>query len=198
MAHEHRDASLHVAYLGPPGTYSHQMALEFLATGVSTSTSIPRATTHSPVLVPKDTITQAAEFALSPRSSNSISNSSNSVQTATASTTDRHIAVLPLENSTHGPVTETLAVLNRYKDTYKILRRTSLTVRHALLVGSQTYVRLVQIEDDGSGRVTDKAMQSIQRIASHEQVKAVMNLCVSRTADRLTDDGQPGSALHPL
>ncbi|CAO1627731.1 unnamed protein product [Parajaminaea phylloscopi] len=160
--------TLQVAYLGPPGTYSHQVALQ----------AFPEHAQQGLVFVPQDTITQAAQWALqadteTERNTQPLSRPANTQGGDDASHNTlaplKRMAVLPLENSTHGPVTETLAVLDSFDGRYAVTRKTRLAVRHALLVGPRTYAQLVQIDDDGSGSVSEKALQSIQRVVSHEQ-----------------------------
>lgn len=145
------DEELQIGYLGPPGTYSHQVALS-LYTGSSSC----RVT-----LVPHPTITKTAEFALEPRP-----------HSDHRGVSCRRQALLPLENSTHGPVTETLAVLAKYDACYTSLGKPTLAVKHALLAGRRTYETL--LEQSGGQMISDQALQLIEKVTSHEQVSCTV------------------------
>ncbi|PWN29495.1 Prephenate dehydratase [Jaminaea rosea] len=137
-------AAFEVAYLGPPGTYSHQVAL-----GLYPDYRDNQASSSKVTLIPYDTITQTAASILS-------------------ASAPRRLALLPLKNSTHGIVKETEEFLASSPVPVETIKTVELAVRHALLVNSKTYERLQQVKDSDRP-LSDEALKSIEKVYSHEQ-----------------------------
>ncbi|CAO1630773.1 unnamed protein product [Jaminaea pallidilutea] len=158
--------TLYVAYLGPPGTYSHQVALGLHPEckqqqdrhqhqhQQSTANAVA-STSARTILVPCPTIRAALDYALDPEALEQ------------TNTETKRRALIPIKNSTHGVVKETVAGLEEHSARRKVktLQTVQLPVQHALLAGPRTYEALA--EDDGT--VTDEALERIQKVMSHEQ-----------------------------
>lgn len=152
------DEDIEVAYLGPPGTYSHQVALSLYPT--TRGDGSQEASTSRVTLTPCATITDAANFAVAP---------------ADGGSRRRRLALLPLKNSTHGIVKETEAFLASSPVAVQRVKTVEFAVRHALLVNRKTYERLQRAggrEESNEGTISDEALKSIEKVYSHEQVRS--------------------------
>lgn len=158
-----------VAYLGPPGTFSHQVALGLYPDHRDNQPSSSKVT-----LIPYDTITQAADSILS-------------------ASTPRRLALLPLKNSTHGIVKETEEFLASSPVPVETIKTVALAVRHALLVNSKTYERLQQVKDSDRP-LRDEALKSIEKVYSHEQVR----LCPASHSRHPSSDRSFSSGPWPM
>lgn len=191
MATSHEGGAQHIdgqaAYLGPPGTYSHQVALRHFGADAALTprTSIAAAFDF---LFPSEDLVPAASATKGPKAP--------------------RYALLPYENSTYGPVLETLRCLFKpeFADGHarssdlvaanpalptgtislqsdlriSVVGEAQLGVCHALLVGAEAYERLTSSssgaekldgDKDGADQVDWKA---ITRILSHEQVSSAI------------------------
>ncbi|PWN53094.1 PDT-domain-containing protein [Violaceomyces palustris] len=154
-----------VAYLGPPGTYSHQAALQAFG---------PTTPTGGANLVPQASIGSAIDFV---RSAPQIPASAR----AEGARALVRFAVVPLENSTFGPVSETMEQLCGEASTIAggglakaeayVIGETRLSIGHALMCGPNTYSRLVKLAGglDASGNLGLEALAHVTEVYSHEQ-----------------------------
>ncbi|PWN18259.1 hypothetical protein BCV69DRAFT_295409 [Microstroma glucosiphilum] len=154
-------AEVELAYLGPPGTYSHQVALNLDIPALLESQPGKRVVLKGkgPEVVdlhPCSTITQTLERALQAKE-------------GVSAQKPYRLALLPFANSTFGPVKETASLLAEYKDKMNVLAATELKVQHSLLVSEATYKALESAGDISSGKVKQSAFAKIQRVYSHEQ-----------------------------
>lgn len=103
-------------YLGPPGTYSHQVAME----------TIPAKAVDKVVLVPSETIKSTFEQAVK----------------ITKRTGQTSWSLLPYENNSNGPVVDSYDILFAMGATTRIIGNFYLPVHHSLMCTKKTYEAL--------------------------------------------------------
>lgn len=153
-------SSMSICYLGPAGTYSHQVANTFRIVGDDDDDD--DSTTIS--TMSRSTITEAYNFRAS-------------------------CCCIPFENSTYGLVSETVSLLTdsnpHGSDSIQIRGEARLPVGHSLLVNKRDYHRLKQqarrrrgdetnqhqdeMKDDDE-ELNDEELKGIGMVHSHEQV----------------------------
>jgi len=159
--------NIRIGFLGPEGTYSHQVSTSFKQ--------------DLPVSAFKSDLT--------------ISHKSHSTITGAFNSTDREsqACLIPFENSTYGLVGETIDNLVKLQDVTRqdagksIRGEARLPVGHSLLVNQKDYQKLKelardrrrregepdgQIEDD-QRELNDEELSGIGRVYSHEQASVV-------------------------
>lgn len=156
-----------LAYLGPPGTYTHQAALKLFG---------ERGTN----LIPMQSITGAIDF----------------VRRGTPG--NAKMAIVPVENSTFGPVQDTVdgllgidngdrhAVDPSQGAKVHVIGETRLSIEHALLCGPKTYHHLLRLqgETDPNAQIRDDTLSNITNVISHEQALGQCSHFLSRYLPR--------------
>lgn len=139
-----------IFYLGPPGTYSHEAA----STIATTRQSSGLASTFE--LRPSDNITACLADAKAHSA----------------------FALVPLENSTYGPVNETINALVGIGKEASVVGEVVRPVRHALLASRDTERRLDELyaaeQSEESGR--ESRLRFLEVVYSHEQVSSLARL----------------------
>ena len=171
-----------VAYLGPPGTYSHVAATKVFGSVGSN-------------LIPTQSIGGAIDFV------------------KRGSPGNLKFAVAPIENSTHGPVKDTVDALcditgdaNAQSGTggrVYVIGETTLAIKHALLCGPKTFQHLLQAQ--GSQSATDtirpETLAQVTNVFSHEQALGQCKRFLARympQARKKNVDSTAGAAVAAL
>lgn len=144
-------------YLGPPGTYSHQVALDLVPNlqfdrhysdeeGKRTSEIL--GVTLKPCKSIRETFKEAQELA----------NQSNLFS----------LALLPFENNSNGPVQDSYDILHNafaFPSTLRVVAEASLPVSHSLLVTKEVWTKLKGNKE----KVELSDLQKLDQISSHPQ-----------------------------
>ena len=174
-------------FLGPPGTYSHQVALGVYPDGVLQEGSSSSDVASGVKLVACATITSTIQEAAT------LSTSSSLTQTQ---------ALVPLSNSTFGPVKETYSLLNlsssdnlekgqeldvRWNDNdttvakaparVRVVKKIVNSIEHSLLVHQSTWDALTTQDQDASAdELPLESLRRITEVRSHEQVSNIARM----------------------
>jgi hypothetical protein len=137
-------------YLGPPGTYSHQVALE-LVTGLSRG-----GTTSNPSLQPCQTIKSTLQEA----------------KDSTTSTGQTSWALLPFENNSNGPVVDSYDMLfslplSSPPMSVRVVREYQLRVSHSLMCTKAVYAQVSRRKGTGEVEID---WDKFDAVSSHTQV----------------------------
>lgn len=177
-----------VTFLGPPGTYSHQVALGVYPDGVLQEGSSSSDVASGVNLVACATITSTIQEAAT------LSTSSSPTQSLQA--------LVPLSNSTFGPVKETYSLLNlsssdnleegqeldvrwNYNDTtiakaparVRVVKKIVNSIEHSLLVHQSTWDALTTQDQDASAdELPLESLRRITEVRSHEQVSNIARM----------------------
>ncbi|UZJ54462.1 hypothetical protein CBS101457_003782 [Exobasidium rhododendri] len=136
--HHRHEKLLH--YLGPPGTYSHQVALD-LANRLAKDAS-------SAVLQPCSSINATLEQA----------------NERTAMTGRNSWALLPFENNSNGPVADSYDILFAMSSSFRVVEEYYLPVSHSLLCNKGVYLHLC-----GGDLEAVPDLSKLDAVSSHPQ-----------------------------
>lgn len=144
-------------FLGPVGTYSHQVAKDM-------APLIQARGDESKVeLVPCTSIWSTRDDAI----------------TRSKATEEVSYALLPYENNSNGPVKETydtfISATIGTKTTLSIVEEAYLPVSHALLCSKKTYKELIKDSPDNKPN-----LRKIKKVLSHPQVSIIFDSSFSR------------------
>lgn len=161
-------------YLGPPGTYSHQVALE-LAPRLkqrSVNRSATGRSASGPDHARQGSSTDGRAVADDLPSSSIVLRPCSTIRSTVTearllarSTGMPSLALLPYENNSNGPVVDSYEILHARPDKLQVVAEAYLPVSHSLLVTRETETRLRA----GKGKVTLEDLARLDVVASHTQ-----------------------------
>jgi prephenate dehydratase len=143
----HSGASKLLHYLGPPGTYSHQVALE-LRTRLAAKGGNPDTV---PALQPCSSITATLAEANARK----------------AMTGQSSWALLPFENNSNGPVVDSYEMLFDLDSSFQVVEEYYLPVSHSLLCSRSVHTRLCEGQPGGKAD-----LRRLDVVSSHSQVSS--------------------------
>lgn len=142
-----------IHYLGPPGTYSHQVALELC------SRFEKQGKVDDPLLYPCNSIKSTFQEAFK----------------RSAATSSVSWALLPYENNSNGPVLDSYDILYTLPTSVQVVDEYYLPVSHSLMCSRNVYH---QLNGKTGGKEID--LKRIDVVSSHEQVSCT---CLTRSLE---------------
>lgn len=144
-------------YLGPPGTYSHQVALDLIPELKFSRTGID-----------KDEETNQHDGMISLKPCKSIRDTIKAAQDLANQSDLCSLALLPFENNSNGPVIDSYDILHNAKSSLsniQVMKEANLPVCHSLLVSKEISNRL----KGNKAQIELSDLTKLDEISSHSQ-----------------------------